>query len=90
MQNTTICYQFDGVQDYFEYFFVGNSQHQNSNVRNCHEQYIGGADITVKKIPTPIQIIPLKKIQFYSESNWFTFNHKIQFEFTDLKINFLI
>jgi hypothetical protein len=31
-----------------------------------------------------------KKIRFYSESNWFTFNHKIGFEFTDLKINFLI
>jgi hypothetical protein len=24
--------------------------------------YIGGADVTVKKIPTPIQIILLKKI----------------------------
>jgi hypothetical protein len=30
---------------------------------------IGGADVTVKKIPTPIQIILLKKIRFYSESN---------------------
>ena len=30
---------------------------------------IGGADVTVKKIPTPIKIILLKKIRFYSESN---------------------
>jgi hypothetical protein len=33
--------------------------------------FIGGADVTVKKIPTTIQIILLKKIQFYSESNLF-------------------
>jgi hypothetical protein len=52
--------------------------------------YIGGADVTVKKIPTPIQIILLKKIWFYSESNWFKLYHKIQYEFMDLKINFLI
>jgi hypothetical protein len=33
--------------------------------------YIGGADVTVKTIPTTIQIILLKKIRFYSESNLF-------------------
>jgi hypothetical protein len=46
---------------------------------------IGGADVTAKRIPTTIQIIWLKNIQLYSESNWFKFNHKIWFEFTDLK-----
>jgi hypothetical protein len=51
---------------------------------------IGGADVTVKKIPTTIKIISLKKIWFYSESNWFKLNHKIWFEFFDLKINLLI
>jgi hypothetical protein len=58
----------------------------------CHwvQSYIGGADVNVKKIPTPIQIISLKKIRFYSESNWFTLNQKNLIEFTDLKINFLI
>jgi hypothetical protein len=33
------------------------------------EMCIGGADVTVKKVPTTIKIILLKKIQFYSESN---------------------
>jgi hypothetical protein len=56
------------------------------NMKLC----IGGVDVTVKKIPTTIQIILLKKMQFYSESNWFKPSHKIWFEFTDLKINFLI
>jgi hypothetical protein len=51
---------------------------------------IGGVDVTVKKIPTTIQIISLKNMKFYSESNWFKLNHKIQFEFTDLKISFQI
>jgi hypothetical protein len=51
---------------------------------------IGGADVTVKKNSTTIKIISLKKIRFYSESNWFKLNHKIWFEFTDLKINLLI
>jgi hypothetical protein len=47
-------------------------------------------DVTVKTIPTTIKIILLKKIWFYSESNWFKLNDKIQFQFTDLKINLLI
>jgi hypothetical protein len=32
-------------------------------------QDIGGADVSVKKIPQQSKIISLKKIQFYSESN---------------------
>jgi hypothetical protein len=39
MRNMTISYQFDGVQDYFEYVFCWNLHRQNSNKRNCHEWY---------------------------------------------------
>ncbi len=49
--------------------------------------FIGGADVTVKKIPTTIQIILLKKIQFYSESNLFKW---FENKFADsIKMNYL-
>jgi hypothetical protein len=52
MRNMTIRYRFDGVPDYFKYFFW-TSHHQNSNARNCHEWYDIPPKVGIKILDMP-------------------------------------